>query len=80
MSANSPGSGGLPSIPAIPTSLLSKMFLGLGVASIIGFGAAGFLGWDFKRAERDTLPASVRSGPGGYRAFYFWHGSFLPGK
>jgi hypothetical protein len=34
----------------------------------------------FKTAQHVTIPASVRSSPGGYRSFHFWHSGFQGGK
>ena len=32
------------------------------------------------RASHVTIPASVRSSPGGYRSFHFWHSGYQGGK
>ena len=29
---------------------------------------------------REEIPASVRSSPGGYRSFHFWHSGYHGGK
>mgnify|MGYP000231619300 FL=1 len=34
----------------------------------------------FPSPEHATIPASVRSSPGGYRSHYFWHSGFHGGK
>ena len=31
-------------------------------------------------SEHDSIPAGVRSSPGGYRAFHFWHSGYQGGK
>ncbi|MGZ6141826.1 MAG: hypothetical protein ACXWLM_00750 [Myxococcales bacterium] len=32
------------------------------------------------RATHATIPASVRSSPGGYRSYHFWHSGYQGGK
>lgn len=34
----------------------------------------------FEPSEHVNIPASVRSSPGGYRSFHFWHSGFHGGK
>lgn len=34
----------------------------------------------FKAANHVNIPASVRSSPGGYRSYHFWHSGFQGGK
>jgi hypothetical protein len=47
---------------------------------------AGFVGLElggvnlFPASEHVVVPASVRSSPGGYRSFHFWHSGFHGGK
>ena len=48
---------------------------------VIGFGWAERRGVDlFPGAAHATIPASVRSSPGGYRSYHFWHSGFQGGK
>ena len=54
--------------------------LGAGGGVLVLYLAAGFLGWDFRSTERETVPASVRTAPGGYRTFHFWHTGYHGGK
>jgi hypothetical protein len=37
-------------------------------------------GREWRTPERSELPASVRSSPGGYRSFHFWHTGYHGGK
>ena len=34
----------------------------------------------FPSGEHVVIPASVRSSPGGYRSYHFWHSGFHGGK
>lgn len=42
--------------------------------------AAGLLGLRVSKTERDRIDPSVRSSPGGYRSFHFWHSGYAGGK
>ncbi|HEX4385113.1 MAG TPA: hypothetical protein VH083_19275 [Myxococcales bacterium] len=33
-----------------------------------------------RAAQHANIPASVRSSPGGYRSYHFWHAGFQGGK
>ena len=51
------------------------------VAVVLGFATLEARGVDlFPTTEHATVPASVRSSPGGYRSFHFWHSGFSGGK
>ena len=48
---------------------------------VAGFAAVEMRGIDlFPAATHATIPASVRSSPGGYRSYHFWHSGFQGGK
>lgn len=51
-------------------------------AAVLGLVAAAELrGWDaFSSVRRERVPPSVRSSPGGYRSYHFWHTGFQGGK
>lgn len=44
------------------------------------FAAGGFLGFRVGSSPRERISPSVRSSPGGYRSFHFWHSGFSGGK
>lgn len=69
-----------PTVPHSPVSWLVRIYVGLAGAALALYLAAGMLGWDLKSSERDRVPGSVRSSPGGYRAYHFWHGGYHGGK
>lgn len=63
-----------------PTSWLVKGYAVL-AAGIIGLYLwAALTGWERERSTRGFVPQSVRSSPGGYRSFHFWHGGYHGGK
>lgn len=50
------------------------------IAALVLYGAAVQQGWDLPSAHHELVPPSVRSSPGGYRSFHFWHSGFRGGK
>ena len=61
-------------------SKLSIAYLVLGLAGTGAYGAVSFTGWEPGTDPREPIPPSVRSSPGGYRSFHFWHSGFQGGK
>ena len=48
---------------------------------VLAFTAVEVRGIDLiPRAQHAVIPASVRSSPGGYRSYHFWHSGFQGGK
>ncbi len=49
---------------------------------LAGFAWAELRGFTFTSPDRKhpPAPASVRSSPGGYRSYHFWHTGFHGGK
>ncbi len=73
---------GRPKVPRAPYSFVAQLFgvialglcggyLYLGMAGVEVLGASG---------DRDIVPPTVRSSPGGYRSFAFWHSGYAGGK
>lgn len=72
-----------PDLPPVPRSKTSKLAIVLGVFGVLtigGYSAMAFTGYEPGSPERDEIPASVRSSPGGYRSFHFWHSGYHGGK
>jgi hypothetical protein len=61
-------------------SPLGWIHRGLVIAVLIVYALALRLGWDVPSAHHELVPPSVRSSPGGYRSFHFWHSGFMGGK
>jgi hypothetical protein len=55
------------------TGLVGALILGL-------WGASVFLGLGFSESPSSKVPESVRSSPGGYRSWAFWHAGTHGGK
>ena len=47
---------------------------------VLAFAALEWRGVATPARERAQIPASVRSSPGGYRSYHFWHTGFHGGK
>ncbi len=50
------------------------------VAVIALFSMSAFTGFVFGGGAKEKIDPSVRSSPGGYRSFHFWHSGFSGGK
>ena len=56
-------------------------FYRLWVLALVGlFAWSSHSGWRLGGGARERIPPSVRSSPGGYRSFHFWHTGFSGGK
>jgi hypothetical protein len=69
-----------PSRQRRPTSWLARAYGVLGAGVIAAYLWLGWTGWEPERAARGIVPQGVRSSPGGYRSFHFWHTGFHGGK
>jgi hypothetical protein len=73
-----------PDRPPVPRSRRGGVITVYAViaAAIIGAWVfAGATGWAFgTTSSHDEVPPSMRSSPGGYRAFHFWHSGYQGGK
>ncbi len=70
-------------LPPVPRTRLSRMAVVLGVFGAVvtaGYAALAYTDYEPGTPERDEIPASVRSSPGGYRSFHFWHSGYHGGK
>jgi hypothetical protein len=50
------------------------------VVTVGGYAALAYTQRELGETERDEIPASVRSSPGGYRSYHFWHSGYHGGK
>jgi hypothetical protein len=69
-----------PAVPRPRRSLLVAFMLGFSVLVVGGYTALAVTGRELGKEQRDEIPASVRSSPGGYRSFSFWHMGYHGGK
>ena len=62
---------------------LSGRAIGLavfGAAVLVGYATIAYTDYEPGSPAREAIPASVRSSPGGYRSFHFWHSGYHGGK
>ena len=72
-----------PDHPAVPRARLSKGAIVLAVFGALvvgGYSAFAYTDYEPGSPDRDEIPASVRSSPGGYRSYHFWHSGYHGGK
>ena len=69
-----------PPVPRPKRSLLTAFALGFSVLVLGGYTALGISQRELREDTRDTIPASVRSSPGGYRSYSFWYVGYHGGK
>jgi hypothetical protein len=75
--------GGAPDHPSVPRPRMSRMAKVLGVFGaliVAGYAWIAYAEYEPGTPARDEIPASVRSSPGGYRSFHFWHSGYHGGK
>jgi hypothetical protein len=70
----------LPPVPRARWSAMAIVLGAFGALVITGYAALGYTEYEPGSPERDEIPASVRSSPGGYRSFHFWHSGYHGGK
>ena len=63
-----------------PRSRRSIVYLVLGVLLIGLWGLGTAKGLEGSQTTVERIPPDVRSSPGGYRSFHFWHSGYRGGK
>ena len=69
--------------PPVPRPRLARSAIALGVIGalgVVGYSGMAYSDYEPGSPVRDEIPASVRSSPGGYRSFHFWHSGYHGGK
>ena len=69
-----------PAVPRPPRSFLGLVALVFALVVVGGYGALAYTQRELGAPERDEIPASVRTSPGGYRSYHFWHSGYHGGK
>lgn len=57
-----------------------RVYQGIVVAGVGLYALAGFTGYRTSEEPREKIDPSVRSSPGGYRSYHFWHSGHAGGK
>jgi hypothetical protein len=61
-------------------TIFAKLYKVAIAATVALYAFATVTGYRMSDAERDKVDPSVRSSPGGYRSFHFWHSGYSGGK
>jgi len=69
-----------PPLPRARRPVLFAIMLAFCVVVIGGYTALAITQRELGTEDRDEIPASVRSSPGGYRSYSFWHTGYHGGK
>jgi len=62
--------------------MLRNLYLTYGVATLLGYSALAGFGYELSSPPRSKIanPQTVRSSPGGFRSYSFWHTGLHGGK
>lgn len=60
--------------------MFAKVYKGLMIGAVGLYAFGSFTGYRHLDGEREKVDPSVRSSPGGYRSFHFWHSGYAGGK
>ena len=69
-----------PPVPRAPRSVLAYIGLLFALLVASGYGALAFTERELGEPQKAEIPSTVRSSPGGYRSFHFWHSGYHGGK
>lgn len=69
-----------PPVPRPKRSILAIIMIVLSFGVVGGYAVMAFTQRELGNPERDEIPASVKSSPGGYRSYHFWHSGYHGGK
>ena len=69
-----------PVIPRQRRSFFVVFLIGFTVIVLGGYSAIAVTQRELTSANKDEIPGSVRSSPGGYRSYSYWHSGYHGGK
>jgi hypothetical protein len=72
-----------PDHPPVARTKFSRGAIALAVFGMLvtsGYAWAAFTDFEPGSPEREEIPSGVRSSPGGYRSYHFWHTGYHGGK
>lgn len=59
---------------------LAKSYRVIVVGGVALYAIAGLIGYRTAAEPREKIDPSIRSSPGGYRSYHFWHSGHSGGK
>lgn len=69
-----------PTIPRPRRSVLTAVATGVCALVVVGYAVLAYSQHEFGSEDRDTIPKGMRSTPGGYRTYSYWHSGYHGGK
>lgn len=69
-----------PPVPRPKRSILVGIVIGFCTLVIGGYTALAFTELELGGADKEEIPTGVRSTPGGYRSYSYWHSGYHGGK
>lgn len=78
--ADTPRAPDRPAVPRAKRSVLTMFVVGFAVLIVGGYTAVAVTQRELSKVDKDEIPGSVRSSPGGYRSYSFWHSGYHGGK
>lgn len=70
-----------PRVPRRPAGKVMGTFVTLICLVIVGgYGVLAYTQRELGNEEHDAIPSSMRSTPGGYRSYSYWHSGYHGGK
>lgn len=69
-----------PPIPKPPRSIATGIVIAMCVVIVGGYTFFAFTQRELGGDDRDEIPSSMRSTPGGYRSYSYWHSGYHGGK
>lgn len=69
-----------PPIPRPHRSFVTGLTIALCVAILGGYTALAYSQRELGPEQRDEIPSGMRSTPGGYRTYSYWHSGYHGGK
>lgn len=69
-----------PPVPRVKGRLTFAIVTGLCTLIVGGYAAFAFTQKELGKENRDEIPSSMRSTPGGYRSYSYWHSGYRGGK
>ena len=69
--------------PPVPRAKGRVMFIiasAMCAVIVLGYGVLAYSQRELGHEERDAIPSGMRSTPGGYRSYSYWHSGYHGGK
>jgi hypothetical protein len=69
-----------PPVPRARGRVMFALATAICVVIVGGYGALAYTQKELGNEDRDAIPSGMRSTPGGYRSYSYWHSGYHGGK